>query len=496
MPGRETDLSPLNQARQDEVQGGGAQDNGDRNLASVEIQNDEADEEDPLLESLGSFWHTGEDDATLGEMYRSVQSEDKGDKGASFWSRFLFFMGPGGLVAVGYMDPGNWATDLAGGSAYNYRLLFVIVVSSVMAMFLQSLALRLGLVARLDLAQACRAQYSQRASFILWIACEIAITACDLAEVIGSAVAMKLLFGLPMLWGVLVTALDVLIIISLGLGRIRVMEYVVAGLIAVIGVCFAIELYWSKPDLLLIIKGSLIPSSDLILDPGMLYIGVGILGATVMPHNLYLHSSVVQTRDVGKTAKAVQEAISMSLLDSNLALTFAFFVNGAILILAASTFYKNGHKDVADLEQAYTMLHDILGTRAASVLFGTALLVSGQQSTFTGTLAGQIVMEGFVQWHLRPEVRRLVTRLAAVVPAVLVILFAGEAAVNDLLVLSQVVLSLQLPCAVFPLVMFTSNPDIMGEFVNSLTTKVVAWAVAIVILVLNFVLVVQIIAGP
>mmetsp|Transcript_24796 Transcript_24796/g.38950 ORF Transcript_24796/g.38950 Transcript_24796/m.38950 type:complete len:407 (-) Transcript_24796:1699-2919(-) len=404
-------------------------------------------------------------------------------------------MGPGALVAVGYMDPGNWATDLAGGSMYNYQLLFVILLSSGSAMFLQYLSLRLGIVTRLDLAQACREKFSKEFSVFMWIGAELAIAACDLAEVIGSAVALKLLFGIPLVWGVMLTALDVLVVLATGGKDMRVMEILIVALMFVIFTCFAVELYFSKPSFSGILKGAFIPSSELVTDPNMLYVSIGILGATVMPHNLYLHSSLVQTRNIPKNSQAVKQSIRMCLFDSNLSLSLAFFVNAAILILAASTFYRTGHKEVADIEVAYLMLDRVLGQKLASVLFAVALLASGQQSTLTGTLAGQIVMEGFVKWKINPVYRRLMTRLSAIIPAVIVVSLAGNKGVNEMLVLSQVVLSVQLSFAVIPLVMFTSDESMMGEFVNSKATKITAWIVAATILGLNVLLVVQIATG-
>lgn len=404
---------------------------------------------------------------------------------------FSTFAGPGALVAVGYMDPGNWATGIAGGSAYNYRLLFIIVLSSIFAVFLQALSLRLGIVSGMDLAKACKEKYSPKTSAILWITAEISIAACDLAEVIGSALGMKLLFGLPLIWGVLITALDVLLVIFLTQRNLRIVEGIVLALIAVISTSFAIEMVWSRPDPLRILEGAFVPSTSLVTDAGMLYIGIGILGATVMPHNLYLHSSVVQPAEGAEDLPDKTHALSMSTIDSTVALIAAFFVNASILILAASTFYDSGNKDVKDLEEAAEMLARVLGKRMAASLFGVALLASGQQSTITGTLAGQIVMEGFMEWKMNPALRRLVTRLCAITPAVVVVLAFGEGSVNDLLVLSQVVLSLQLSFAVFPLVRFTSDPGVMGDFVNSRRTKVLAYLVATFILVLNVILVIQ-----
>jgi manganese transport protein len=405
-------------------------------------------------------------------------------KGVGFWRKALAFAGPGYMVAVGYMDPGNWATDLAGGARFGYTLLSVILLSNLMAILLQSLALKLGIVTGRDLAQACRDHYSKPVSFGLWVGCEIAIAACDLAEVIGSAIALNLLFGIPLLWGVCLTAADVLIILLLQQKGFRYLEAFIIALIATIGVCFAVELILAKPALGAVGLG-LIPRGEIISNPAMLYIAIGILGATVMPHNLYLHSSIVQTRHVLPDAASKREAIRFATLDSTVALFFAFFINAAILIMAAATFHSSGHSEVADIGDAFRLLSPLLGTGIASVLFAVALLASGQNSTITGTLAGQIVMEGFLNIRLPAWLRRLITRLIAIIPAVIVTAMYGAKGTGALLILSQVILSLQLSFAVVPLVLFTGQRTKMGQFANRGPLKALAWTVAVVIIGLN-----------
>jgi manganese transport protein len=404
--------------------------------------------------------------------------------GATWFRKALAFAGPGYLVAVGYMDPGNWATDIAGGAKFGYTLLSVIVLSNFMAMILQALSAKLGIATGRDLAQACREHYSRRTSFILWVLCEIAIAACDLAEVLGSAVALKLLFGLP-LAGVLITALDVLIVLALQGRGFRLIEAFVVTLIASIAACFAYEIFFAQPLWREAAHG-LIPSAEILRNKEMLYIAIGILGATVMPHNLYLHSSIVQTRAFGASVRDRREALHYAVFDSTLALGFALFVNAAILVLGAAAFHTRGFHDVAEIADAYKLLSPVLGASLASTLFACALLASGQNSTLTGTLAGQIVMEGFLDIRLKPWVRRLITRAIAIIPAVLVIGIAGEGKVTSLLIVSQVVLSFQLPFAVIPLIQFTGNRAKMGEFVNSRFTSIVGWTVAAIILFLNF----------
>lgn len=427
---------------------------------------------------------------SLSEVHRSLLVPPT----ASFFRKLLAFAGPGFLVAVGYMDPGNWATDLAAGSKYNYALLSVIMISNLMAILLQALSLKLGIVTGRDLAQACRDHYSPPVSFALWAVCELAIAACDLAEIIGSAIALNLLFHIPLLVGVCLTGFDVLIVLFLQNKGFRYIEALVITLIAVIGGCFAWELIASRPDVFGIAKGFM-PTTQIISDPGMLYIAVGILGATVMPHNLYLHSSIVQTRRYELNARGRREAIKFATIDSTVALMFALFINAAILIVSAATFYTRGRNDVAEIQDAYQLLSPMLGVAGASTLFALALLASGQNSTLTGTLAGQIVMEGFLNIRIRPWLRRLITRGIAIVPAIIVTSISGEKGTTNLLVLSQVILSLQLSFAVFPLVLFTSDRVKMGEFANGFITKCSAWAVAVVIGALNVWLLAQTVRG-
>ena len=401
-----------------------------------------------------------------------------------FWRKALAFAGPGYLVAVGYMDPGNWATDLAGGARFGYALLSVILLSNLMAILLQALALRLGIVSGRDLAQACRDHYSRPVSFALWVLCEIAIAACDLAEVIGSAIALNLLFGIPLIWGVCLTALDVLIILLLQHRGFRYLEAFIIALVVTIGVCFALELVLARPDLAAVARG-LVPTTQIVTDPNMLYIAIVILGATVMPHNLYLHSSIVQTRRIGRDPASQREAIRFATFDSTLALLFAFCINAAILILSAASFHWSGHQAVADIGDAHTLLAPLLGTTLASGLFAVALLASGQNSTITGTLAGQVVMEGFLDIRLPAWLRRLITRAIAIIPAVVVTALYGEKGTAALLILSQVILSLQLSFAVVPLVQFTADRAKMGQFASGPLLKGAAWLVAAVILGLN-----------
>lgn len=400
-----------------------------------------------------------------------------------FWRKLLAFSGPGYLVAVGYMDPGNWATDLAGGSQFGYTLLSVILISNLMAILLQSLCAKLGIVTGRDLAQACRDHYSKPVAFVLWLLCEVAICACDLAEVIGSAIALNLLFKIPLVWGVCLTALDVLAVMYLQNKGFRYIEALVIALILTIGGCFMAEIIFSEPDVVAVL-GGFVPKFEIIRNPEMLFIAIGILGATVMPHNLYLHSSIVQTRKYEATSEGKREAIKFATIDSTVALMFALFINAAILIVAAATFHGTEHK-VAEIQDAHKLLTPVLGAGLASTLFAVALLASGQNSTLTGTLAGQIVMEGFLNLRLRPWLRRLITRLLAIIPAVIVTAISGESGTAKLLVLSQVILSLQLSFAVIPLILFTSDRRKMGEFVNRSWMKITAWVVAAIIVVLN-----------
>ncbi|MBB6675634.1 Nramp family divalent metal transporter [Cohnella nanjingensis] len=425
-------------------------------------------------------WRRNPHTPSLPEAYRSMKIPKKG----STFRKFLAFAGPGYLVAVGYMDPGNWATDLAGGSQFGYALLSVILLSNLMAVVLQALSGKLGIVTGRDLAQACRDHYSKPVSFGLWVLCELAIAACDLAEVIGAAIALNLLFGIPLVYGVLLTSFDVLLILLLQNKGFRYMEAFVISLIVIIGLCFAVVLVMSHPSIGGIAKG-FVPSGQIITNPSMLYIAIGILGATVMPHNLYLHSSIVQTRQYEQTELGKRQAIRFATWDSTIALCFALFINAAILIVAAASFHTTGHSEVAEIGEAYRLLTPVLGTTIASVLFGVALLASGQNSTLTGTLAGQIVMEGFLNMRMKPWLRRLITRLIAIVPAVIVTALYGEKGTTDLLILSQVILSLQLSFAVVPLVKFTSNKEKMGPFANRPWLKVTAWTIAVVIMGLN-----------
>ena len=433
----------------------------------------------PALETPGG-WRYPRTRPSLPESHHTIHVP----RGVSFWRKALAFAGPGYMVAVGYMDPGNWATDIAGGARFGYTLLSVILLSNLMAILLQSLALKLGIVTGRDLAQACRDHYSRPVSFVLWVLCEIAIAACDLAEVIGAAIALNLLFGIPLLWGVILTALDVRLILLLQNKGFRWLEAFVIVLIGSIAVCFAVELFMARPALAEVIRG-LVPTTQIVTNPAMLYIAIGILGATVMPHNLYLHSSIVQTRQVGSDPASKREAIRFATLDSTVALLFAFFINAAILILAAATFHRTGYQDVADIGDAYYLLAPLLGTTMASTLFAVALLAAGQNSTITGTLAGQIVMEGFLDIRLPPWLRRLITRLIAIVPAVIVTALYGERGAAGLLILSQVILSLQLSFAVVPLVRFTGERGKMGEFVNGRLLGATAWTVAAAIVGLN-----------
>jgi manganese transport protein len=423
-------------------------------------------------------WRHSRPTPSLAESYRTISVE------GGWWRKLLAFAGPGYLVAVGYMDPGNWATDLAGGSRFGYALLSVILVSNLLAVLLQGLASKLGIVTGRDLAQACRDAYSRPTSIALWLGAEVAIAACDLAEVIGSAIALQLLFHIPLIVGVILTSLDVLIVLYLQHSGFRRLEAVVVVLIATIGLCFLFELVLARPDLGAVARG-FVPQASVVTNPAELYIAISILGATVMPHNLYLHSSIVQTRSYEETPSGKREAIRFAFLDSTIALTFALFINAAILIVAAAIFHTTGHTEVAEIEDAYKLLTPLLGVGGASLVFALALLASGQNSTLTGTLAGQIVMEGFLDVRLRPWLRRLITRGLAIVPAVIVTAVYGQHGTASLLVLSQVVLSLQLSFAVVPLVQFTSSRAMMGEFVNRRWLIVLAWVATILIAGLN-----------
>ena len=394
------------------------------------------------------------------------------------------FAGPGYLVAVGYMDPGNWATDIAGGSAFGYTLLSVILLSNVMAIILQALAVRLGVATGRDLAQACRDHYPPLIGLALWIFCEIAIVACDLAEVIGTAIALQLLFGIPLVWGVCLTAFDVLLILMLQQRGFRYLEAFVLSLLIIVAGCFLIQIAMTQPAVGEILAG-FVPSPEIVSNSKMLYIAIGILGATVMPHNLYLHSAVVQTRRFEPTAAGKRQAIAFATIDSTVALILALLVNAAILIVAASVFHAHGRTEVAEIQEAYVLLAPLLGVPLASTLFAVALLASGQNSTVTATLAGQVVMEGFLRLRLPGWLRRGVTRLLAIVPTVVVAAWYGESGTAKLLVLSQVVLSMQLPFAVVPLVRFTSDEGKMGVFAISAWLESVAWVIAALIIGLN-----------
>ncbi|MFY7829984.1 Nramp family divalent metal transporter [Flectobacillus sp. BAB-3569] len=425
-------------------------------------------------------WKNKDITPSLPEVYASIDVPKTG----SFWRKLWAFTGPGLMVAVGYMDPGNWATDIAGGSKFGYTLLSVILISNLFAMLLQHLSLKLGIATGKDLAQACRDAYSKPTVIVLWLLCEVAIAACDLAEVIGSAIALNLLFGMPLSVGVVITVLDVLVLLYFQNKGFRMLESIVAALIFMIFLCFSYEIAVSHPSFSQIV-GNLVPKKEIIVNPDMLYVAIGILGATVMPHNLYLHSSIVQTRDFEKSTEGKRSAIKFATIDSTISLGFAFFINAAILIVSAAAFHTSGNQQVADIHDAYHLLDPVLGVKMAGICFAVALLASGQNSTLTGTLAGQIVMEGFLNLHLKPWLRRLITRLLAVIPALIVTLIYGEKGTGELLVLSQVILSLQLSFAVVPLVMFTSSKKKMGEFANSKLVEITSWVVSIIIIVFN-----------
>jgi manganese transport protein len=418
---------------------------------------------------------------SLPEVHASVRLS----RSPFYWRRLLGFFGPGFLISVGYMDPGNWATDIAGGSRFGYTLLFVIMASNLMAILLQSLSLKLGIATERDLAQLCHQSYGPRVSYALWIGAEIAIAACDLAEVIGSAIALELLFHIPLFYGVLITGLDVLLILLLQRWGFRYIEALVIALIGTIVGMFGVQMFLSRPDFWPALHDLFIPAPQIVTNPEMLYIAIGILGATVMPHNLYLHSSIVQSRKYKRTPTGKREAIQMANIDSAFALTIALFVNAAILIVAAAVFHRRGLYDVAAIQDAYKLLSPLLGATFASTLFAIALLASGQNSSITGTLAGQVVMEGFIHMKVSPWLRRMITRTLAIIPTIIVVAFTGEQGTEKLLILSQVILSLQLSFAVVPLVIFTGNRKIMGEFVNANWLKALAWFTAVLIAGLN-----------
>jgi len=433
-----------------------------------------------LIPEPGVGWRRRTPHVSLAEVHRTIPVPPQ----AAFWRKMIAFSGPGFLVAVGYMDPGNWATDLAGGAKFGYALLSIIMISNFMAILLQHLSIKLGVATGRDLAQACRDHYSTVTVWFLWILCEVAIAACDLAEVVGSAIALQLLFGIPLVWGCSITALDVLAVLYLQNKGFRYLEALVITLIATIALCFATELVFSKPNFLGVALG-FVPGPHIVINQQMLYVSIGIIGATVMPHNLYLHSSIVQTRKFEQTAEGKREAIKFGTIDSTGALMFALFINAAILILAAAVFHWSGHEDVAQIQDAYKLLSPLLGVSFASGFFAIALLASGQNSTLTGTLAGQVVMEGFLNIRLKPWLRRLITRAIAIVPAVLVIGIFGEGKTTQLLIASQVVLSMQLGFAVWPLMRFTGERAKMGEFANRLWLRILGWLTAWVIIVLN-----------
>lgn len=435
-------------------------------------------------------WRTENNKQSLSEVYASIAIP----QGGGFWKNLRAFMGPGFMVAVGYMDPGNWATDLAGGAQFGYTLLSVILISSLFAILLQHLALKLGVATGRDLAQACGDAFSKPVAIFLWLICEAAIAACDLAEVIGSALALHLLFGLPILGGIAVTILDVFLILYFQNRGFRVLESIVLALLAVISCCFLYEIIIAQPAIGPVLQG-LIPSPGIFQDSNQLYVAIGILGATVMPHNLYLHSSIVQTRAFAHTDEQRTKAIKYATWDSTISLSLAFFVNAAILILAAAAFHWSGKQHVADIRDAFELLNPALGSKWAAILFAIALLASGQNATLTGTLAGQIVMEGFLNLRLKPWLRRLITRLLAILPAFFITWVWGESKIGDLLIFSQVVLSMQLSFAVIPLVLFTSDAKKMGKFVNAPWLTISAWIISAIILSLNLYLLAQIFFG-
>jgi manganese transport protein len=438
----------------------------------------EPESESGRSHSLG--WRKAAAEASLPEVHRSIVVPST----ASFWRKLFAFAGPGFMVAVGYMDPGNWATDLAGGAQFGYTLLCVIMISNLMAIFLQHLCVKLGIATGRDLAQACRDHYPTPIVWFLWLLCEIQIAACDLAEVVGSAIALQLLFGIPLVYGCVITAADVLVVLFLQSKGFRYLEAIVVTLIATIGVCFAVELSWSRPGIAGILTG-FIPRAEILKNQAMLYVSIGIIGATVMPHNLYLHSSIVQTRKYEQTPAGKREAIKFATIDSSVALMFALLINAAILVLSATAFHWSGHQEVAEIQDAYKLLTPLLGVPIASGVFIFALLASGQNSTLTGTLAGQIIMEGFINIRLRPWLRRVITRALAIVPAVCVIGYFGEGKTTELLIASQVVLSMQLGFAVWPLMRFTGEKVKMGEFVNPFWIKILGWTTAMIIIILN-----------
>ncbi len=456
-------------------------------IQQVPLLDPEAERESPA----DGAWRTPVHTPSLPEVFRSIHVP----RGGSVWKRLLAFVGPGYLIAVGYMDPGNWATDIAGGAKYYYTLLSVVLISSLMAVFLQALSAKLGIVTGRDLAQACRDAYSKPTSIALWLSAEVGIVACDIAEVIGAAIALNLLFGLPLVVGVILTAADVLVVLALQSKGFRWVEALVITLIGTMMVIFGLEILYSRPEWHAVLAG-FIPQKVVITDPDRLYVSLGILGATVMPHNLYLHSSIVQTRRFGTSRPQLKEAIKLAYADSTIALTLALFVNAAILIVAAAVFFRHGKTDVDGITGAYKMLAPLVGVSVATPLFAIALLASGQNSTLTGTLAGQIVLEGFMHVKIRPWLRRMISRTLALVPSVFAVWLAGAKGLDSLMLFSQVVLSAQLSFAVFPLVQFTSDRTKMGEFANGIVTKLIGWGLAFAIAGLNVYLIYeQVIVG-
>lgn len=445
---------------------------------------------DPTSPTTSAWPQATGDRPSLGEMHASVAVP----RGGHWWFRLLAFLGPGYMVSVGYMDPGNWATDIAGGAQFGYLLLSVILLSNLMAIVLQGLSARLGIATGRDLAQACRDHFSRPVNLCLWVLCEIAIIACDLAEVIGTAIALKLLFGLPLMMGAIITAVDVVLVLWLMHRGFRALEAFVIALLLVIFACFAVQIALAAPPLQAVL-GGFIPRAEVVTNPHALYLAIGIIGATVMPHNLYLHSSIVQTRAYPRTDSGRRSALRWAVTDSTIALMLALFINASILILAAAVFHANGRTDVQEIEQAYELLAPMLGVGLASTLFAVALLASGINSTVTATLAGQIVMEGFLRLRIAPWARRLLTRGIAIVPVVIVTAIYGEQGTARLLVLSQVVLSMQLPFAVIPLVMFVGDKARMGRLVAPRWLLTLAWVIAAVIVVLNVKLLAETLMG-
>jgi len=435
---------------------------------------------DELEQLPTAGWRDPVREPSLPEVFRSVAVP----KNATFWRRLAAFIGPGYLVAVGYMDPGNWATDISGGSVYAYALLSVVLLSNFTAIYLQALACKLGIVTGRDLAQACHDAYSRPVAIGLWLSAEVGIVACDIAEVIGAAIALNLLFHIPLTLGVILTGADVLIVLALQSKGFRWIEALIMTLIGSMMVIFTLELAYAHPNWNAALHGFL-PTPQIIRDPAMLYIALGILGATVMPHNLYLHSSIVQTRRFGRSLGDLKNAIQSAYTDSTIALMLALFVNGAILILAAAVFFRTGHHEVGDIEGAYKMLTPLMGVGLATPLFAIGLLASGQNSTITGTMAGQVILEGFTRFKIAPWLRRLISRSIAIVPCVLITALTGPSGTGKLLIFSQVVLSVQLSFAVVPLVQFTSDKIKMGPFVNNLAVKMVGWTLAVMIAGLN-----------